>query len=107
MQIESLQEKVDELTAEYSAYAKDRVDLAKNLQEIEKELSEQTAQLNGLTSGSEEHSVMAAKVKDTTAKVAAYKNNMCTLDFKSSACSKRLDVFRTQLEQKQLALKQL
>jgi len=106
VQIEGLQEKADELTAEYSAYAKERVDLANHLQENEKELSEQIDQLNSLTSGSEEHTVMSAKVKDTTAKVAAYKNNLCTLDFKSSACSKRLDVFRTQLEQKQLALKQ-
>ena len=49
---------------------------------------------------------MAAKVKDTAAKVSAYKNNICTLEFKSSACSKRLDSFRAQLEQKQGAIKQ-
>ena len=62
MQIEGLQEKVDELTAEYSAYAKDHVDLVNHLQENEKELSEQIVHLNSLPSGSEEHMVMSAKV---------------------------------------------
>ena len=95
---------MDELTAEYSAFAKDRMDLANRLKDTEKELSDQIAQLNSLKSGSEEHNILSAKVKDTNAKLSAYKTDLCTLDFKSNACSKRLDVFRSQLEQKQQTL---
>lgn len=94
------------MTAEYSTFNKDRIDLVNQLSKTEKELSNQIAQLNGLTSGSEEHNILSAKVKDTNAKLSAYKTDLCTLDFKSNACSKRLDVFRSQLEQKQQTLQQ-
>ena len=57
-------------------------------QDTEKELSDQIAQLNNLKSGSEEHDVLSAKVKDTNAKLSAYKTDLCTLEFKSNACSK-------------------
>ena len=97
---------MDELTAEYNAFAKDRMDLANRLKDTEKELSDQIAQLNSLKSGSEEHNILSAKVKDTNARLSAYKTDLCTLDFKSNACSKRLDVFRSQLEQKQQTLQQ-
>ena len=97
---------MDELTAEYSAFTKDRVDLANRLKDTEKELSDQMTQLDSLTSGSEEHDVLSNKVKDTNAKLSAYKTDLCTLDFKSNACSKRLDVFRSQLAQKQQTLQQ-
>lgn len=92
--------------AEYNGYNKDRVDLASRLKETEEELSDQIAQLNSLTSGSEEHNILSAKVRDTNAKLSAYKTDLCTLDFKSNACSKRLDVFRSQLEHKQQTLQQ-
>lgn len=94
------------MTAEYSAFSKDRIELVNQLNKAEKELSNQMSQLNSLTSGSEEHNVLSAKVKDTNAKLSAYKTDLCTLDFKSNACSKRLDVFRSQLEQKQQTLQQ-
>ena len=76
------------------------------LKDAEKELSDQIAQLNSLMSGSEEHNILSAKVKDTNAKLSAYKTDLCTLDFKSNACFKQLDVFCSQLEQKQQTLQQ-
>ena len=82
------------------------MDLVNQLKATEQELSDQIAHLNTLNSGSEEHNVLSAKVKDTNAKLSAYKTDLCTLDFKSNACSKRLDVFRSQLEQKQQTLQQ-
>ena len=82
------------------------MDLVNQLKATEQELSNQIAQLNTLNSSSEEHNVLSAKVKDTNAKLSAYKTDLCTLDFKSNACSKRLDVFRSQLEQKQQTLQQ-
>ena len=97
---------MDELTAEYSAFTKDRMDLASRLKDTEKELSDQIAQLNSLKSASEEHDVLSVKVKDTNAKLSAYKTDLCTLEFKSNTCSKRLDVFCSQLEQKQQTLQQ-
>ena len=106
MQINDLQEKVDTLNEEYALLTKEKMELGQLFQQLEEDISNQNEKLKSTESGSSEYDSQKQVLKDTTSRLNAAKANIATTDLRLSACSKRLDGFKIQLEQKQLTLKQ-
>lgn len=80
--------------------------MANKVQTLEKDLLAQTENLKTLEEGSSEFESQKQMMKDTTTRLSAAKANRTTSELRVSACSKRLGGFKTQLEQKQQALKE-
>lgn len=106
VQIHDLQERIDNLNEEYAQLVCERVEMANKVQTLEKDLLAQTENLKTLEEGSSEFESQKQMMKDTTTRLSAAKANCTTSELRVSACSKRLGGFKTQLEQKQQALKE-
>ena len=106
LQVRDLQQKVDSISEENTQLAQERSEMAEEVRTLENELKSQTEQLKTLHAPSSEFDAQKQTVRDTTAKHSAAKANLATFELRVSACSKRLDGFRSQLEQKQKALQE-
>ncbi len=104
VQINDLQEKVDNLNEEYTQLVREQVETTTKVQKYEDDLSKKTKQLKGLEQGSSDYEVQRQALKDITTKLSAAKANLATSEIRVIACSKRLDAFKSQLQQKRSAL---
>ena len=106
VQVRDLQHKVNSISEESTQLAQEREERSKEVRTLENELKSQTEQLKTLQAQSDEFDARKQAVRDATARLSAAKANLATFELRVSACLKRLDGFRTQLEQKQKALQE-
>lgn len=105
-QIQDLREKVNSLGNEYTQMTRERVKMTSKIQGLEDQLSKKSKLLKELEHGSGEYETQKQALKDITSRLSATKANLATLEIRITACAKRLDAFKTQLEQKQSALEE-
>lgn len=103
-QIQDLRKKVNNLGNEYTQMTRERVKMTGRIQGLEDQLSKKTKLLKELEHGTGKYETQKQALKDVTSKLSATKANLATLEIRITACAKRLDAFKTQLEQKQSAL---
>ena len=100
IQIAHLKQRVKEIEAEYHVVEKERLAIGERIKMLEAELAEGQNTMRRLEEGSKEFLSQKAVVKNILSRLSAARTEQATFDLRINGCSKRLEGFKLQLEQK-------
>ena len=106
MQVNELELRVDNLDIEYATLARESVELTDTMRGTEEELAARNDSLKGVQEDSPEHYSLVSIIREVTGRLTGVKSSLATVEAKKAGILRRMEEFKSQLEDKQRALTQ-
>lgn len=106
MQVNELESRVDNLDIEYATLARESVELTDTMRGAEEELATRNDSLKDVQEDSPEHNSLVSIIREVTGRLVSVKSSLATVEAKKAGILRRMEEFKSQLEDKQRALTQ-
>lgn len=106
MQVNELESRVDNLDIDYATLARESVELTDTMRGMEQELAARNDDLKAMQEDSPEHSSLLRIIREVTGRLTGVKATLATVEAKKAGTLRRMEEFKSQLEDKQRALTQ-
>ncbi len=104
IQINDIRERIDKLNDEYTQITKGKLSATETLQRLKNKLISYQNDLKSLKDETQDFIIKKVLIKDCTVKLNTVQTDLAKLDFRSNGCIQRLNVFKSQLDEKLLIL---
>ena len=105
-QVNELESRVDNLDIEYASLARESIEFTDTIRGMEQELAARNDDLKSTQEDSPEHASLLQIIKEVTSRLTAVKSTLATVEGRKAGTLRRMEEFKSQLEDKQRTLTQ-